>query len=94
MNPNDSDNFLAFLKTLRADPTMTNLMITAATSILPFVGTDGSPKSDVSEFAKVFDWIAIMNYDVWGVRLTSSLKTSISLMPFVFHLVLVQQRWP
>ena len=70
------------------------LMITAATSILPFVGTDGSPKSDVSEFAKVFDWIAIMNYDVWGVRLTSSLKTSISLMPFVFHLVLVQQRWP
>jgi chitinase len=26
----------------------------------------GSPSSDVSAFAKVLDWIEVMNYDIWG----------------------------
>ena len=68
LNPQDSDNFLSFLQLLRADPTMKNLMITAAASLEPFMGADGQPKSDVSDYAKVLDFVAIMNYNVWGVR--------------------------
>lgn len=67
VSSSDSDNFLSFLQLLRADSTMANLTISAATSIEPFMGTNGSPKTDVSGFAKVLDYVAIMNYDVWGV---------------------------
>ncbi|KAM5533753.1 hypothetical protein V8D89_012626 [Ganoderma adspersum] len=66
INPNDTSNFLAFLQELRADPIGRNLILTAATSIVPWRGPDGSHLTDVSGFAKVLDWIAIMNYDVWG----------------------------
>ncbi|EAU81461.1 endochitinase [Coprinopsis cinerea okayama7 len=62
----DSANFLAFLQELRQDPTGGKLMLTAAVGLLPFVGSDGQPMSDVSGFAEVFDFIAIMAYDVWG----------------------------
>lgn len=43
-----------------------NLILSAATSISPFKDATGSPSSDVSGFAKVLDYIAIMNYDVYG----------------------------
>ncbi|OCF77373.1 hypothetical protein I204_01361 [Kwoniella mangroviensis CBS 8886] len=65
ISSNDSANFLLFLQELRkALPT--GALITTATQVWPFADSNGSPMSDVSEFAKVIDWILIMNYDVWG----------------------------
>ena len=66
VSPNDTTNFLAFLQELRAHPMGKRLILTAAVSIFPWVGPSGSRLVDVSGFAKVLDWIAIMNYDVWG----------------------------
>ncbi|KAI8986628.1 glycoside hydrolase [Trametes punicea] len=66
ISPDDSQNFLSFLQALRADPAGKNLTLSAAVGITPFAGTDGNPMSDVSAFAKVLDYVAIMNYDVWG----------------------------
>ena len=43
------------------------MTLSAAASIVPFNGPDGTPSNDVSEFAKVLDYVAIMNYDVWGL---------------------------
>ena len=62
----DAANFLSFLQELRANPRGKKLILSAATSLSPFAGPDGNPLSDVSGFAAVLDWIAIMNYDVWG----------------------------
>ncbi|KAL0957925.1 hypothetical protein HGRIS_000106 [Hohenbuehelia grisea] len=66
INPSDSANFLAFLQELRRDPRGSKLILTAAVSITPFTGPDGNPLADVSAFSKVLDYIAIMNYDIWG----------------------------
>ncbi|KAI0253573.1 glycoside hydrolase family 18 protein [Lactifluus subvellereus] len=66
VSTNDSANFLSFLKMLRAQSGAQNLIISAAVSITPFIGSDGTPMSNVSEFAKVLDYIEVMNYDVWG----------------------------
>lgn len=60
----DTPNFLSFLQELRT--ALPNITISAATSIAPFTGPDGQPSSDLSAFAKVLDYVAIMNYDVWG----------------------------
>ncbi|TFK41644.1 glycoside hydrolase family 18 protein [Crucibulum laeve] len=62
----DSANFLSFLQELRKDPVGSKLILSAAVSISPFAGVDGTPMKDVSEFSKVLDHIAIMNYDIWG----------------------------
>ncbi|KAF8645648.1 hypothetical protein AX16_007668 [Volvariella volvacea WC 439] len=64
--PEDSANFLLFLQELRAHPIGSQMILTAAAGITPFAGPSGSPLTDVSEFAKVFDHLAIMNYDIWG----------------------------
>ncbi|RUS20996.1 glycoside hydrolase superfamily [Endogone sp. FLAS-F59071] len=66
VSPNDSANYLLLLQLLRQ--TIGNKFITAATATHPFVGADGNPLSDVSNFAKYFDWINLMIYDldVWG----------------------------
>ncbi len=66
INPKDTTNFLTFLKQLRAHPVGKKLILTAATSIFPWVGPDGNRLADVSDFAKQLDWIAVMNYDIWG----------------------------
>jgi chitinase len=34
--------------------------------LTPFRDSSGSPSTDVSAFAKVLDYVAIMDYDVWG----------------------------
>ncbi|KAI0081698.1 glycoside hydrolase [Panus rudis PR-1116 ss-1] len=65
VSPGDSDNFLAFLKTLR-QTLPPDAKITAATMTVPFVDEDENPMGDVSAFAKVLDWILVMNYDSWG----------------------------
>ncbi|KAJ8473778.1 hypothetical protein ONZ51_g7655 [Trametes cubensis] len=66
ISDDDSQNFLSFLQALRAEPAAQNLTLSAAVGITPFNGPDGTPMSDVSDFAKVLDYVAIMNYDVWG----------------------------
>ncbi|KAI8992941.1 chitinase [Trametes punicea] len=66
LSPDDAANFLSLLQALREDPVGKQLILTAATSIVPWVGQNGSPLTDVSGFAKTLDWVAIMNYDVWG----------------------------
>ncbi|KAH9034450.1 glycoside hydrolase [Lactarius hengduanensis] len=66
ISTNDTANFLSFLQTLRSQDGAQNLIISAAVSVKPFVGSDGNPMTDVSGFAKVLNYIEIMNYDVWG----------------------------
>ena len=65
ISPDDSQNFLSFLQALRSQAGQ-NLTLSAAVSITPFAGSDGNPMSDVSAFADALDYVAIMNYDVWG----------------------------
>lgn len=65
ISPNDTANFLAFLKEIRADEFGSTLLLSAATAISPFADENGTPSTDVSGFAEVLDWIAIMNYDLW-----------------------------
>ncbi|RDB20192.1 Chitinase A1 [Hypsizygus marmoreus] len=66
ISPSDTSNFLAFLQELRKDPAGKKLILSAATAIKPFNGPDGTPSSSVSGFGDVLDWIAIMNYDLYG----------------------------
>ncbi|KAH7889046.1 glycoside hydrolase family 18 protein [Phlebopus sp. FC_14] len=66
ISANDTANFLAFLQELRTDPTGANLTLSAAVGVTPFRDASGTPSSNVSGFADVLDYIAIMNYDVWG----------------------------
>jgi len=42
------------------------LTIPSAVSLTPFMTASGKPSTDVSDFAEAFDYIAVMNYDVWG----------------------------
>lgn len=62
----DTTNFLSFLLELRSHPDGKNLIITSATGTSPYADSGGDPSKDVSQFAKLLDWITIMNYDVWG----------------------------
>jgi len=66
LNKADTANFLSFLQELRKDPLGSKLILSAATSIVPFSGPNGNPLTDVSGFAKVLDYVEIMNYDIWG----------------------------
>ncbi|KAG2135821.1 glycoside hydrolase family 18 protein [Suillus clintonianus] len=63
---NDTANFLAFLQELRANPVAERLTLSAAVTLTPFNDATGSPSADVSGFAKVLDYVSVMNYDVWG----------------------------
>ncbi|OAX39729.1 glycoside hydrolase family 18 protein [Rhizopogon vinicolor AM-OR11-026] len=66
ISPNDTANFLSLLQELRQDPTGASITLSAAVSISPFADSNGNPSTDVSGFAGVLDYIAIMNYDIWG----------------------------
>ncbi|KAL0956895.1 hypothetical protein HGRIS_003001 [Hohenbuehelia grisea] len=66
VSANDTTNFLSFLQQLRQDPTGSNLVLSAATAVTPFLDASGHPSSDVSAFASVLDHISIMNYDIWS----------------------------
>jgi len=65
LSTQDTPNFLLFLKELRAHPVGKNLILTAAAPIAPWTDPNGNP-ADISPFAKLLNYIAIMNYDVWG----------------------------
>jgi chitinase len=62
---NDTANFLAFLQELRVNLAK-KLTLSAAVSVVPFNDATGNPSADVSGFAKVLDYVVVMNYDVWG----------------------------
>ncbi|OJA17532.1 hypothetical protein AZE42_11931 [Rhizopogon vesiculosus] len=66
ISSNDTSNFLAFLQELRLDPVCAKLTISAAAPLTPFMNASGKPSTDASGFAEAFDYIAVMNYDVWG----------------------------
>ncbi|KAK0206363.1 glycoside hydrolase [Desarmillaria ectypa] len=59
----DSANLLTFLQLLRKT-LPSGAKISAAVQPTTFVGDDGQPMRDMSKFAKVLDWVTIMNYDV------------------------------
>ncbi|KAH9472202.1 hypothetical protein Pst134EA_002825 [Puccinia striiformis f. sp. tritici] len=66
INKNDSENFLAFLKALRAK-LGPKFRLSAAVSMKGFMSADGKTYlTDVSEFAKVLNFFTIMAYDVYG----------------------------
>ena len=68
-SPDDSDNFLAFLRELRAQPAGQNLYISAAVAVYLWIGANGQPVTDMSGFADVLDHIALMSYDI-NVRIS------------------------
>ncbi|KAF7978942.1 hypothetical protein HWV62_44159 [Athelia sp. TMB] len=59
----DSANFLLFLKALRSK-LGSDKIISAAVTQSPWLGPDGQPLKDVSEFTKEMTYVNIMNYDV------------------------------
>ncbi|KAJ9102944.1 hypothetical protein QFC19_004500 [Naganishia cerealis] len=65
VSSDDSANYLTFLKLLRKTLPPTAIL-SAATQVWPFAGSNGAPLADVSEFAKLLDWVMIMNYDIWS----------------------------
>ena len=61
----DVPNLLSFLRELRAHQIGKRLILTAAVPIIPWSDPNNNP-SDISPFAKLLNYIAVMNYDVWG----------------------------
>ncbi|EAU91084.2 endochitinase [Coprinopsis cinerea okayama7 len=64
VHEDDTANFLTFLRELRNTTTGRDLVLSAAVYVKPFNDASGSPSTDVSGFAEVLDYIAVMNYDV------------------------------
>lgn len=62
VSKDDSANFLTLLQELRAQPGGQNLTLSAAVGLTPFIGSDGSPMDDVSDFAQVLDYIGDLSY--------------------------------
>ncbi|RXW17813.1 hypothetical protein EST38_g8035 [Candolleomyces aberdarensis] len=60
----DAENFLQFLKMLRSKLGPEKI-ISAAVGHLPWLGSNGKPLNNVSEYAKYMTFVNIMNYDVW-----------------------------
>ena len=57
MSPNNTVNYLEFIKELRG--LTFNLILVSIGRTQPFLDTTGKPMLDVSNFAKVLDWIEI-----------------------------------
>jgi|ERR1700712_524332 len=68
VSPEDTSNFLEFLKLLRKVLPV-EAYITATSTDSTFLNSLGNPSVDVSAFAEVLDWVLLMNYDVNGGRL-------------------------
>ncbi|KAI0049237.1 glycoside hydrolase family 18 protein [Auriscalpium vulgare] len=66
VNADDVAHFLSFLQELRADPIGAKLFLTAATPVLPWSDASGNHATNLTGFGTVLDYVAIMNYDVWG----------------------------
>lgn len=66
ISANDTSNFLKFLTELRQTHWASDIILTAAVTLTPWLDENGDALTDVSSFANLLDWVAIMNYDVWG----------------------------
>lgn len=62
----ETSNYLEFLQELRNDPVGEKLTLSAAVSLAPFTDASGNPSAEISGFAQIFDYITLMNFDVWG----------------------------
>ncbi|KAJ2654789.1 hypothetical protein IWW48_005903 [Coemansia sp. RSA 1200] len=65
---NDTYNYLAFLKKLRAELDSRfdgHKLVTMAVRIQPF-DVDGKPSTDISEFSEYVDYISLMQFDMNG----------------------------
>lgn len=69
VSSDDASNFLLFLKHLRTILPST-ARISAAVETTTFVDSEGEHMQDLTEFASVLDWILLMDYDVWGCKLS------------------------
>jgi chitinase len=65
VSADDSDNFLIFVKLLRS-MLGKDKVISMATPLNVWYGSNGQPMTDVSAFAPLLDHVLLMNYDVWG----------------------------
>lgn len=65
----DAANLLSLLSSLRS-ALGTSKSISAAVPHLPWLGSNGSPLTNVSSFAAQLTYLNIMNYDVWGASST------------------------
>ncbi|ESK89485.1 glycoside hydrolase family 18 protein [Moniliophthora roreri MCA 2997] len=63
--PGDANNLLKLFQGLRA-ALGPDKIISAAVPHLPWIGSNGSPLTNISAWAKEMTYINIMNYDVWG----------------------------
>ena len=57
MSPNDTVNYLEFMKKLRG--LTPNLILVGIGSTQPFLNATGKPMLDILDFAKVLNWIEI-----------------------------------
>ncbi|PPQ82293.1 hypothetical protein CVT25_008443 [Psilocybe cyanescens] len=64
-SPEDAANLLSFFKALR-NTLGNSKVISAAVTQLPWLGPNGSPLSNVAEYAKYMSFVNIMNYDVFS----------------------------
>ncbi|KAG2005561.1 endochitinase, variant 2 [Coprinopsis cinerea AmutBmut pab1-1] len=62
---NDTANYLSLMKLLRNAMGPCKIL-SSAVAHLPWLGSNGRPLTNVSEFAAIMNYICIMNYDVWG----------------------------
>ncbi|GAB5589666.1 hypothetical protein Unana1_04566 [Umbelopsis nana] len=63
-NAKDTENYLAFLTTLRKG--LGNKLITLASSTTPFNDASGNPSKNLAPLAKVVDSFLVMTYDING----------------------------
>ncbi|EPQ50562.1 glycoside hydrolase family 18 protein [Gloeophyllum trabeum ATCC 11539] len=61
----DAANLLSFFQQLRSSLGSSKI-ISAAVTQQPWIGSNGSPLSNVSAYASVMTYVNIMNYDVFG----------------------------
>ena len=64
--PHDVDHFLAFIQELRATPEGSGLLLTAATSLLPWLNAKGNPSKNLTGFGEALDYMTVMVYDIYG----------------------------
>ncbi|KAL4245784.1 glycosyl hydrolase 18 family protein [Abortiporus biennis] len=61
----DAANLLSFFTSLRS-ALGSSKIISAAVTTLPWIGSNGSPLTNVASYAAQLTYINIMNYDTWG----------------------------
>ncbi|VDB82806.1 unnamed protein product [Peniophora sp. CBMAI 1063] len=66
ISPNDTANFLELLQELRATEQGSKLILTAAAGIGPWADENGDSGTNMTAFGELLDYIAIMNYDIYG----------------------------